>query len=130
LDKIKKDVSRQFGAEEEKAREEIVEMKEKQLKSAKAETPSLQLFNNLTPSAKDNIYSTGIREFKAQIDTRKKDYFSDFDKSMNSSSFIERFKTILPVDRLNSLVQISKDQISKTAATFIGTPGEGKATLY
>lgn len=84
----------------------------------------------MTESAKQNIYSSGLSEYKSQIEAKAKEYLGGIDQKFSAESFTDRFKNLLPLDRLQSLTQISKEEMSKKAASFIGHPGEGKATLY
>ena len=58
------------------------------------------------------------------------EFFSDFDKKLNGQGYVDRFRNIFPLDRLNNLTAISKESISKAAANFIGNPAENKASLF
>lgn len=127
---IKEHLNGQFTKEKQKVDQEVKELKEGEIKAVKEKTPNLQLFNQMTESAKQNIYSSGLSEYKSQIEAKAKEYLGGIDQKFSAESFTDRFKNLLPLDRLQSLTQISKEEMSKKAASFIGHPGEGKATLY
>jgi hypothetical protein len=127
---IKEHLKSQFDKEEEKVNQEVANLKEGELKSVKESTPNLELFNQMTESAKQSIYNSGLNEYKGQIEAKTKEYLSKFDQKFSVENYADRFKTLLPLDRLQSLTQISKEEMSKKATSFIGQPGEGKATLY
>ena len=52
------------------------------------------------------------------------------DRKLNAESLVEGFNGLLPTDRLNTLVETAKGEVSARATNFIGSPGEGRATLY
>ena len=90
----------------------------------------MAIFDELNPQGKDNVYYGGLKEYKSQIETTKQQYFAGFGEKVNKNSFLEGFKNLLPIDRLDNLTQISKKQLTENAVAYVGNPGEGRATLY
>lgn len=100
------------------------------MKKIKGQTPRLTIFDEMNPHDKDSVYHAGLREYKTQIETTKNNYFGSFDSKLNKNSFMDQFRNLLPLDRLNNLTELSKKRLSENAVNFIGTPGEGHARLY
>ena len=69
----------------------------------------------MTPDVKQKVVNAGLNDYKGVIEAKKKEFLGSFDQKLNGESFISRFKNLLPMDRLDNLTTISKDQISKNA---------------
>jgi len=84
-------------------KDDISSTKDEEMKKIKDQTPRLAIFDELNPNSKENIYNGGLKEYKSQIETTKQQYFSGFGEKVNKNNFLEGFKNLLPVDRLNNL---------------------------
>ena len=81
------------------------------------------MLDKLPLNTKDSVISKGLADYKAQIQDKVNSFLPSFNQKMNGSGFIDRFKNLLPMDKLNSLTQMSKDQITKNASNLVGQPG-------
>lgn len=62
----------QFSKEQDKVSQEISKIKDDESNKLKDQTPKLELFNQMTESAKQSIYNSGLSEYKTQIEAKSK----------------------------------------------------------
>ena len=66
------------------------------------------MLENSAPNIKDSIIKMGLGDYKKQIEDKKAEFVSGFDKKIDGQGFVNRFKNFLPMDKLNNLTTISK----------------------
>lgn len=52
------------------------------------------------------------------------------ESKLSPTSFFDKFKSILPLDGLKNLTQISKTELDNAASKIAGNPKEGHVKLY